>query len=150
MPRLVGVFAAENIVSPVTARSQLIGGMTMALSMALLDEAHLDPQFGEIPTHDLAQYHVGAIEAHWIDEHEPDLGDAAANGIGIGIVGTAAAIANAVHDATGLRIRDRPSQFARPRSTGLCCCRSVRTSGASYLHRRWCCPPTSPTLAAGF
>ena len=49
MARLVGVFAAENIVSPVTARSQLIGGTTMALSMALLEEAHLDPQFGESP-----------------------------------------------------------------------------------------------------
>ncbi len=120
VPRLLGVFAAGNIVSPVTARSQLIGGMTMGLSMALFEESYLDPQFGDVPTHDLAQYHVatnadvGAIEAHWIDEHEPDLGFAGAKGVGeIGIVGTAAAIANAVHHATGVRVRDLPIRLDR-------------------------------------
>ena len=72
-------------------------------------------EFGDVPTHDLAQYHVATnadverIDAHWIDEDEADLGYAGAKGIGeIGIVGTAAAIANAVHHASGVRIRDLP------------------------------------------
>jgi xanthine dehydrogenase YagR molybdenum-binding subunit len=115
VPRLLGVFAAGRIVNPVTARSQLVGGMTMGLSMALFEESHIDPEFGDVPTHDLAQYHVATnadvdrIEAHWIEEDEAELGYAGAKGIGeIGIVGTAAAIANAVHHATGVRIRDLP------------------------------------------
>jgi xanthine dehydrogenase YagR molybdenum-binding subunit len=98
VPRLLGVFAAGRIVNPVTARSQLIGGMTMGLSMALFEESTLDPEFGDFPNHDLASYHiaacadVGDIDAVWIDEDEPNLGPAGAKGIGeIGIVGTAAA-----------------------------------------------------------
>ena len=115
VPRLLGVFAAGRIVSPAQARSQLIGGMTMGLSMALLEESATDPQFGDYPNHDLAAYHVAAhadvqdIEAAWIDEDEPGLGPAGAKGIGeVGIVGTAAAIASAVYHATGIRVRDLP------------------------------------------
>ncbi len=72
-------------------------------------------EFGDYANHDLAQYHVPAcadverIEAHWIDEHDPHVNPMGAKGIGeIGIVGTAAAIANAVHHATGVRVRDLP------------------------------------------
>jgi xanthine dehydrogenase YagR molybdenum-binding subunit len=115
VPRLLGVFAAGRIVNPVTARSQLIGGMIWGMSMALLEESGIDPAFGDFTARDLASYHVashadiGSVEAHWIDEHEPDLGPAGAKGIGeIGIVGTAAAVANAVYHATGKRIRDLP------------------------------------------
>jgi xanthine dehydrogenase YagR molybdenum-binding subunit len=115
VPRLLGVFAAGRIVSPAQARSQLIGGMTMGLSMALHEESAMDPQFGDYPNHDLAGYHIAAhadvqdIDATWIDEEEPDLGPAGAKGIGeVGIVGTAAAIASAVYHATGIRIRDLP------------------------------------------
>jgi xanthine dehydrogenase YagR molybdenum-binding subunit len=115
VPRLLGVFAAGRIVNPVTARSQLIGAMTMGLSMALFEESALDPQFGDYPNHDLASYHVATcadvqqVEAVWIDEDEPHLGPLGVKGIGeIGIVGTAAAIANAVHHATGIRVRDLP------------------------------------------
>jgi xanthine dehydrogenase YagR molybdenum-binding subunit len=113
--RLLGVFAAGRIVNPVTARSQFIGGMTMGLSMALHENSVLDPRFGHVVNHDLAEYHIAAnadvpaIEAHWIDEHDPYVNAMGTKGIGeIGIVGTAAAVANAVHDATGVRVRDLP------------------------------------------
>jgi xanthine dehydrogenase YagR molybdenum-binding subunit len=89
--------------------------MTMGLSMALFEESMLDPEFGDFPNHDLASYHIAAsadvadIDAVWIDEDEPNLGPVGAKGIGeIGIVGTAAAIANAVYHATGIRVRDLP------------------------------------------
>ena len=115
VPRLLGVFAAGRIVSPDQARSQFIGGMTMGLSMALHEESAMDPEFGDYPNHDLAGYHIAAhadvqdIEAVWIDEDEPELGPIGAKGIGeVGIVGTAAAIANAVYHATGIRVRDLP------------------------------------------
>lgn len=115
VPRLLGVFAAGRIVVPALARSQFIGGMTMGLSMALHEESMVDPEFGDYPNHDLASYHVAAnadvvgVDAFWVDEDEPELGPARAKGIGeIGIVGTAAAIANAVWHATGIRVRDLP------------------------------------------
>ncbi len=113
--RLLGVFAAGRIINAKTARSQFIGGMTMGLSMALHEESVLDPRFGHVVNHDLAEYHiatnadVGEVEAHWVDEHDPHVNPMGSKGIGeIGIVGTAAAIANAVHHATGIRIRDLP------------------------------------------
>jgi xanthine dehydrogenase YagR molybdenum-binding subunit len=115
VPRMLGAFAAGRIVNARLARSQLIGGMTMGLSMALFEESTIDPEFGDYPNHDLASYHIAAcadvadIDAFWIDEVEPTLGPAGVKGIGeIGIVGTAAAITNAVYDATGIRVRDLP------------------------------------------
>lgn len=120
VPRLLGVFAAGRIVLPAMARSQLIGGMTMGLSMALHEESEMDPDFGDYPNHDLASYHIAAnadvwdIDAVWIDEEEPELGPAGAKGVGeIGIVGTAAAIGNAVYHATGIRVRDLPIRLDR-------------------------------------
>ncbi|WP_433256898.1 xanthine dehydrogenase family protein molybdopterin-binding subunit [Streptosporangium sp. CA-135522] len=118
--RLLGVFAAGRIVNPKTARSQFIGGMTMGLSMALLEESVMDREFGDYLNHDFAQYHVAscadvpAIEALWVEEDDPHLNPMGSKGIGeIGIVGTAAAIANAVHHATGVRIRDLPIRLDR-------------------------------------
>jgi len=115
VPRLLGVFAAGRVVNPKTARSQLLGGMTWGLSMALHEESVLDPRFGDFVNHDFAAYHiatnadVGAIEVAWIDEDDPHVNPIGAKGIGeLGIVGTAAAIANAVHHATGIRVRDLP------------------------------------------
>jgi xanthine dehydrogenase YagR molybdenum-binding subunit len=115
LPRLLGVFAAGRILNPRTARSQLIGGMTMGLSMALHEESVMDGQFGDYVNHDFASYHVAAcadvedIDAEWIDERDAHLNPMGSKGIGeIGIVGTAAAVANAVHHATRIRIRDLP------------------------------------------
>jgi xanthine dehydrogenase YagR molybdenum-binding subunit len=115
VPRLLGVFAAGRIVNPKLARSQFLGAMTMGLSMALFEESVLDPRFGDYVNHDFAEYHiatnadVGSVEVAWIDEEDPHLGPLGTKGIGeIGIVGTAAAIANAVYHATGIRVRDLP------------------------------------------
>jgi len=115
VPRMVGVFAAGRIVNPRTARSQLIGGMTMGLSMALHEEGVLDAEFGDFANHDLASYHiascadVGSIKVEWLDEQDTGINPLGTKGIGeIGIVGTAAAVANAVHHATGVRVRDLP------------------------------------------
>ncbi len=113
--RLLGVFAAGRILNPRTARSQFIGGMTMGLGMALLEGSTMDPAFGDYAERDLASYHVPAcadvpeIDVHWIEEEDPHLNPMGSKGIGeIGIVGTAAAIANAVHHATGVRVRALP------------------------------------------
>ncbi len=118
--RLLGVFAAGRIVNALTARSQLIGGMTMGMSMALLEEGLWDPRSGDWANHDLATYHVAGcadieqIEAYWLDEDDPHLNPAGVKGIGeIGIVGTAAAITNAVYHATGVRVRDLPVRLDR-------------------------------------
>ena len=89
--------------------------MTMGLSMALHEETVLDADFGDFTNGDLAGYRFATnadvleIEATWIDEVEDQLGPLGAKGLGeVGIVGTAAAIANAVHHATGIRVRDLP------------------------------------------
>ncbi len=115
VPRLLGVFAVGRVINAKTARSQLLGGMTMGLSMALHEASVLDPRFGDFVNHDFAEYHiatnadVGTVDVAWIDEDDPYVNPMGAKGIGeIGIVGTAAAIANAVYHATGVRVRDLP------------------------------------------
>ncbi|MFI7641373.1 xanthine dehydrogenase family protein molybdopterin-binding subunit [Nonomuraea sp. NPDC049400] len=115
LSRLLGVFAAGHIVDPKLARSQFIGGMTMGMGMALMEETFTDEEFGGFLRRDLAQYHVPAcadvpdIEAVWLDEEDAGLNPMGSKGIGeIGIVGTAAAIGNAVYHATGHRVRDLP------------------------------------------
>jgi xanthine dehydrogenase YagR molybdenum-binding subunit len=113
--RARGVFACGRIINPKTARSQFIGGMTMGIGMALLEETKLDTRLGTYVNHDLAMYHVPVnadvpdIDASWIDEEDPHINPMGSKGIGeIGITGTAAAVANAVYNATGVRIRDLP------------------------------------------
>ncbi|MBK3629887.1 molybdopterin-dependent oxidoreductase, partial [Streptomyces sp. MBT49] len=113
--RLLGVYAAGRILNPRTARSQFVGGMTMGLGMALTEGSTLDAAFGDFAESDLASYHVPAhadvpdVEAHWIEEDDPHLNPLGGKGIGeIGIVGTAAAVGNAVHHATGIRFREPP------------------------------------------
>ena len=115
VPRLLGVFAAGRIINPRTARSQFVGGMTMGLSMALHETGVLDPRTGHVVNHDFAEYHiaanadVGEIEAHWLAEDDPHVNAMGSKGIGeIGIVGTAAAVSNAVWHACGVRVRDLP------------------------------------------
>jgi xanthine dehydrogenase YagR molybdenum-binding subunit len=113
--RMLGVFSAGRIINPRLARSQFIGGMTMGLSMALLENSVLDTRFGHVVTHDFAEYHIAAnadvpeIEAIWLDESDPHSNPMGSRGIGeIGIVGAAAAVANAAWHATGIRVRDLP------------------------------------------
>jgi xanthine dehydrogenase YagR molybdenum-binding subunit len=115
VPRLLGVFAAGQIINPKTARSQLLGGMTMGLSMALHEHGVLDPRFGHVANQDFATYHiaanadVGAVEVAFLPEDDPYVNPMGSKGIGeLGIVGTAAAIANAAYHATGIRVRDLP------------------------------------------
>ena len=115
LDRMLGMFSAGRIINPRTARSQFLGGMTMGAGMALHEKGELDPRFGHVVNHDLAEYHVPVnadirhLEAHWLDEEDPQAGPLGARGIGeIGIVGAAAAIANAAHHATGVRVRDLP------------------------------------------
>lgn len=113
--RLLGVYAAGRILNSRTARSQFIGGMVMGLGMALTESSTMDPVFGDFTESDLASYHVPScadvpdIQAHWIDEDDAHLNPMGSKGIGeIGIVGTAAAIGNAVRHATGARLRELP------------------------------------------
>ena len=115
VPRLYGTFAVGRVVNPRMARSQLVGGMTMGLGMALYENGLFDPRTGHVVNHDLAEYHVPTqadvadLRADWIDEHDPHVNAMGTKGIGeIGIVGTAAAVANAVWHATGTRVRDLP------------------------------------------
>ncbi len=115
VPRMLGVFSVGRIINPRTARSQFIGGMTMGLSMALFEHSVMDARFGEVVTHDFAEYHIAAnadvedIDAIWLDESDPESNAMGSRGIGeIGIVGAAAAIGNAVWHATGIRVRDLP------------------------------------------
>ncbi|MFF3016614.1 xanthine dehydrogenase family protein molybdopterin-binding subunit [Streptomyces sp. NPDC057939] len=113
--RLLGVYAAGHILNPRTARSQFKGAMVMGIGMALTEHSTVDAAFGDFVESDLAAYHVPAhadvpdIEAHWIDEHDKHLNPMGSKGIGeIGIVGTAAAIGNALAHATGRRLRELP------------------------------------------
>lgn len=113
--RMLGVFACGRILNPKTARSQFIGGLTMGIGMALLEETTTDAAYGDFLNHDLAQYHVPVnadvldVQATWIDEDDPHLNPMGSKGIGeIGIVGSPAAIGNAVHHATGVRFRALP------------------------------------------
>ncbi|GHH73268.1 xanthine dehydrogenase [Streptomyces sulfonofaciens] len=113
--RLLGVFAAGHVLNARTARSQFLGGMTMGAGMALMEGSTMEPSFGDFTETDLALYHVPShadiadIEAHWIDEEDAHLNPMGSKGIGeIGIVGTAAAVGNAVHHATGVRYRELP------------------------------------------
>lgn len=115
VPRLQGTYAVGRVVNPVLARSQLLGGLTMGLSAALFEDGVRDPRFGHTVTQDLATYHVAShadvlgIEAEWLDDEDLLVSPYGGRGIGeIGIVGTAAAVANAAWHATGVRVRDLP------------------------------------------
>ncbi|WP_194819959.1 xanthine dehydrogenase family protein molybdopterin-binding subunit [Nocardia sp. XZ_19_385] len=115
VPRMLGVFSIGRAINARTLRSQLIGGMTMGLSMALHEESVRDPRFGHVVTQDLASYHISAhadvrdVDAIWLDEVDEHANPMGARGAGeIGIVGAAAAVANAIYRATGVRVRDLP------------------------------------------
>ncbi len=113
--RYTGVFACGRILNQKTARSQFIGGITMGIGMALMEETVSDPNLGRIINPNLGEYHVPVnadipdIDIHMIQENDPHVNPIGTKGIGeIGITGVAAAIANAVYNATGKRIRNLP------------------------------------------
>jgi xanthine dehydrogenase YagR molybdenum-binding subunit len=115
VPRMRGVFSCGRIVNPRTARSQLVGGMTFGLSMALHEAAVVDNRVGQVVTRDLVDYHIpvhadiGDLQVEWLDEQDEHANPMGTKGLGeIGIVGAAAAVANAVYNATGIRVRDLP------------------------------------------
>jgi xanthine dehydrogenase YagR molybdenum-binding subunit len=112
---LLGMFAAGRIISPPLARSQMLGGMTWGIGAALLEESVLDVRFGDYVNADFAAYHIAScadvehLEVGWIEEDDAHVNPLGAKGIGeLGHVGVAAAIANAVYAATGVRVRDLP------------------------------------------
>jgi xanthine dehydrogenase YagR molybdenum-binding subunit len=114
--RMLGVFAAGRILNAKTARSQMIGGMTWGIGSALIEENHVDQRYGSFINQDLAGYHVavnadvGAMEVVFLDEADPHGSPLGSKGIGeLGICGAGAAVINAIHNATGARIRDFPA-----------------------------------------
>jgi xanthine dehydrogenase YagR molybdenum-binding subunit len=113
--RVVAAFAAGKILNPKTARSQLIGGLVWGLGLALFEHTERDSRTARVVTRDLADYHVPvhadvpAIDVIMVPEEDPHVNEIGAKGVGeIGITGIGAAIANAVHHATGKRVRDLP------------------------------------------
>ncbi|KPX12826.1 aldehyde oxidoreductase molybdenum-binding subunit PaoC [Pseudomonas syringae] len=113
--RQLAVCAAGRILNPKTARSQIIGGMTMGAGAALMEELVVDHRLGFFVNHDLAGYEVPVHadithqEVIFLDEVDPYATPLKAKGVGeLGISGAAAAIANAVYNATGVRVRDYP------------------------------------------
>jgi xanthine dehydrogenase YagR molybdenum-binding subunit len=113
--RVVDAVAAGRILNAKTARSQIMGGVVWGVGMALHEETLLDHAFGRFMNANLAEYHVPAnadihdIEVIFVDEPDALINPLGIKGIGeIGIVGVAAAIANAVYHATGKRVRDLP------------------------------------------
>jgi xanthine dehydrogenase YagR molybdenum-binding subunit len=113
--RMLAVCAAGRILNPKTARSQVIGAMTMGVGAALMEELTVDKRSGFFVNHDLAGYElpVHADIPHqdtiFLDETDPMSSPMKAKGIGeLGLCGVAAALANAIYNATGVRVRDYP------------------------------------------
>ena len=113
--RMLAVCAAGRILNPKTARSQVIGAMTMGVGAALMEELAVDIRAGFFVNHDLAGYEVPVHadiphqEVIFLDETDPISSPMKAKGVGeLGICGVAAAVANAVYNATGVRVRDYP------------------------------------------
>lgn len=114
--RVVGVYDVGKIINPMLARSQLLGGITFGIGMALMEGTIPDIPTGRIVNSNLAEYHVPVstdvppeFTIEFLDIPDPNMADSGARGLGeIGIVGTPAAVANAIYHATGKRIRDLP------------------------------------------
>jgi xanthine dehydrogenase YagR molybdenum-binding subunit len=113
--RMLGVFSPGRVLNPKTARSQLIGGMTFGVGMALLEEAVVDLRSGAFVNNDLAGYlvpvhaDIPVIDAEILDGFDDKANVLGVKGLGeLGICGAGAAIGNAVFNATGVRVRDFP------------------------------------------
>jgi len=113
--RMLAVCAAGRILNPKTARSQVIGAMTMGVGAALMEELAVDKRLGFFVNHDLASYEVPVHadiphqDVIFLDETDPMSSPMKAKGVGeLGICGVSAAVANAIYNATGVRVRDYP------------------------------------------
>jgi xanthine dehydrogenase YagR molybdenum-binding subunit len=113
--RCIGAYSAGKIINPKTARSQMTGGMIWGIGQALLERSDTDGELGRFVSKNLAGYlvpvsaDIGQLEAYFVDEVDLQASPLGAKGIGeLGATGVAAAIANAVFHATGIRIRDLP------------------------------------------
>ena len=115
VPRVVGAYGVGKLMNKKTGHSQLMGGIVWGLGMGLMEKTEIDCRTGRPLNANLADYHVpvnadiGEIDVTVVEEDDPHINILGAKGIGeIGIVGVAAALANAVYHATGKRIRDLP------------------------------------------
>ncbi|WEA08370.1 xanthine dehydrogenase family protein molybdopterin-binding subunit (plasmid) [Pantoea dispersa] len=113
--RMLAVCAAGRILNPKTARSQVIGAMTMGLGAALMEELAVDTRLGYFVNHDMAGYEVPVHadvpeqEVIFLDDTDPVSSPMKAKGVGeLGLCGVGAALVNAVYNATGVRVRDYP------------------------------------------
>jgi xanthine dehydrogenase YagR molybdenum-binding subunit len=113
--RMVGVFDVGRVLNAKTARSQLLGGMVWGLSAALHEEGVVDPRYGNFVNHDLAGYHVAAnadapqMEVVLLDGVDDNSNPIGSKAVGeLGICGSGASVANAIFNATGIRIRSFP------------------------------------------
>lgn len=113
--RMVGVFDAGRILNRKTARSQLMGGMIFGIGGALLEESLVDDRYGSFMNRDFAEYHIAVnrdvpdLDVHMLDGYSKDSNPLGSKGIGeLGICGAGPAIANAVYEATGVRVRKFP------------------------------------------
>lgn len=115
LTRIVSAIAAGKILNPKTARSQIIGGITFGIGMALTEETMIDHTFGRIMNRNLGEYHLPVhadihdIDVIFVEERDAHINPIGVKGLGeIGTVGTAAAIGNAIFHATGKRVRELP------------------------------------------
>ena len=113
--RIVSAVAAGRILNTKTARNQIVGGVVWGIGMALHEETQIDHRFGRVMNANISEYLVPVhadvhdIDVIFVDEPDPHVNALGIKGVGeIGIVGVAAAIANAIYHATGKRIRDLP------------------------------------------
>jgi xanthine dehydrogenase YagR molybdenum-binding subunit len=113
--RMLAVCAAGRILNPTSARSQVIGAMTMGVGAALMEELAVDKRRGFFVNHDLAGYEVPVHadiphqDVVFLEETDPISSPMKAKGVGeLGLCGVSAAIANAIYNATGVRVRDYP------------------------------------------
>ena len=115
MRRMLTVLDAGRILNPQTARSQVLGGMTWGISAALMEQTILDTRSGCFVNHDLAEYHIPVnadvpdLDVIFIEEPDTRANRLGVKGIGeLGVCGAGAAVANAVFNATGIRVREFP------------------------------------------
>jgi xanthine dehydrogenase YagR molybdenum-binding subunit len=113
--RMLGVFDVGRVLNEKTARNQIVGGVIWGIAYALSEDAVMDVRSGRFVNPDFGEYHVAVnadvpqIECHFIEEVDDHANPVGAKAVGeLGISGAGAAVANAIYNATGVRVRDFP------------------------------------------